>query len=292
MTGKRALLWVMALAMIASAGPAMAQIGKKMPAGWKQVGAVEGLLGDQWCEKQTRYCKAWAQQGDLDYVDPIVKNLDASFLENQRFMGFAARGPLEFYFFPITDPAHTHKKFAARLGQSTRAAGVALSGTQTCVVNLGSQRHAELYAPWEVESTCRHEMNHLFAFQIRGADRMNSWGWLYEALAERVEDTVRPASTRLNLDSMKEFMKGYTAKDASWRALVGERNRDDLEQYRDYEKLLSSIVFFMEGKYGQGAVAKLMNASRTKDLEDAFVTAFGKGTVALEQEWKAFYGIR
>ena len=272
-------------------GDTWAQIGNSTR-GWQKLGAVEGLLGDDWYFKKTRYCDAWASGQDLAYIEPIIKGLDASYQANIRYMGFAPRGRLKFYFFPMVAPAHTHPKFARRLSRHTRSSGVALSGTGSCVINLGSQRNATAFRPWEVESTCRHEMNHLFAFQIRGQDRNNSWGWLFEALAERIEETVLPRSAQMDIPGMKIYMRNYTAQDSSWEALVNERNRDDLEQYRDYEKLLASIVFFFEGRYGQGAVAKLMRNARGKDLEDAFVAAFGKDSETLEQEWKNFYGIR
>ena len=266
---------------------------KRTPQGWKEVGKVQGLTGEGWYYKKTRYCEAWAKYEDLTYIEQVVKGLDASYQANARYMGFSAPGPLQFYFCPMTEPAHTQPKFRSRLGYGfTRAAGVALGGTRMCVINLGSQRHGEPFAPWEVEATCRHEMNHLFAFSIKGSDRFNSWGWLYEALAERIENTVLPPGSSLDLPGMKTYMKGYSAQDASWSALVNERNRDDLEQYRDYEKLLASIIFFMEGKYGNNAVAKLMRSARGKDLEEGLESAFGKGSKELEKEWKAFYGIR
>lgn len=281
-----ALLFTLALSV---AAPAQF---KRTPQGWKEVGQVQGLTGDGWYYKKTRYCEAWAKFEDLNYIEQVVTGLDASYQANHRYMGFTPPGPLQFYFCPMTEPGHTQPKFRSRLARHTRAAGVALGGTRMCVVNLGSQRHAEPYAPWEIEATCRHEMNHLFAFTIQGSDRHNSWGWLFEALAERIENTVLPPGASLDLAGMKTYMRGYSAQDASWAALVSERNNDQLEQYRDYEKLLASIIFFMEGKYGTNAVAKLMKASRGKDLEEGLVGAFGKGSKELEQEWKTFYGIR
>ncbi|MEW6280859.1 MAG: hypothetical protein AB1758_19750 [Candidatus Eremiobacterota bacterium] len=283
----RLLTWLLILLAAGSLG-----LGGKVPPGWKKLGGQEGLLGDDWYTKRTTHTVSFAREGDLAYVDEVVKGLEESYRVNRDFLGFAPSGTLEFYFFPMTEPAHTHPRFQARLAGRTRAAGVALGGTNTCVVNLGSQRHSQPYAPWEVAETTRHEMNHLFVYQVRSGDRLNSWGWLFEALAEFVENTVKPPSARLDLASVKTFLKGYQAVDANWQALLRERDADDQEQYRDYEKLLSSIIFFMQAKYGKDAIPRLMSNVRGRDLEDALQATFGQGAAGLEKEWKAFYGIK
>ncbi len=262
------------------------------PTDWKDVGKVEGLLGEDWMTRNTGTCRVWARKGDLSIVKSIVEGLDASYEVNAAFMGVQPRVPMDFYFFPMENPAHTQPKFAQQLTQRTRFAGIALSHINTALMNLGNARFSRLYEPWIVEETCRHEMNHLFAFSVRGSDRLNAWGWMKEALAEYIENTVKPASSRIDLPAMQSFMQGYRAADANFAALLAERDADDQEQYRDYEKLLASIVFFMREKYGSDCIARLMKASQGKDMGDALVEVCGKDAKGVEADWKAFYGVK
>ncbi|HIB64421.1 MAG TPA: hypothetical protein EYO33_04735 [Phycisphaerales bacterium] len=262
---------------------------RRPPEGWTKVGKVDGLLGDDWYTKKTRYCLAYVSGDDLDYVIPVVDGLDSSYDVNARFVGFRAAGPLEFYFFPMTDPAHTHPKFRSRIGNASKFAGLALSGTKMCLVNLGSQQHARPYPTWEVEGTSRHEMNHLFAFQrIYGGE----WSWFLEAIAENIEQTVLPAGSRMGVNEYRQYLKGYRSKDASWAALTAERNNNDVDSYRDFGDLLSSIVSFMTAKYGNDAVAKVLKAAPGKSVDEALKEVFNKDAKQLEAEWKTFYGIR
>jgi hypothetical protein len=268
-------------------GPLLAE-RRRTPAGWTKLGKVEGLLGDDWYSKKTRTCIAYVSGVDLDYVLPIVDGLDASYDVNARFMGFSARGPLEFYFFPMTDPGHLHPKFSARLRGYTKFAGLALSGTKMCLVNLGSQKNARPYTPWEVEATARHEMNHLFAFQ---KIRQGGWSWFLEAIAENIEQTVLPASARMGVNDYKKYLKGFQSEQ-SWVQLVNERNNDNVDSYRDFGELLSSVVSFLTAKYGDDAVAKVLRAAPGKTVDQALQQAFNKNSQQLEKEWKQFYGIR
>ncbi len=262
---------------------------RRAPAGWTALGTVEGLNGDDWYAKTTRTCKAWVRAGDLEYIAPIVDGLDASYEANAAFMGFRATGPLEFYFFPMAEPAHTHPKFAARLSRSTRAAGVALSGTNICVVNLGSQQQATPYRPWELEATARHEMNHLFAFQR--VDRAG-WLWFLEAIAENIEQSVLPPTSQMGVEDYRAYLKGYYSPDASWAAMTAERNNDDVDSYRDFGNILSSIVSFIQAKYGRDAVARILREAPNRSVDEAMRAALNRSVSELETEWKQFYGIR
>lgn len=262
---------------------------RRTPPGWTKLGKVEGLLGDDWYSKKTRTCLAYVAGEDLDYVIPIVDGLDNSYEANAAFMGFRAGGPLEFYFFPMTQPGHTHPKFATRLRGYTKFAGLALSGTTTCLVNLGSQKNATPYTPWEVEATARHEMNHLFAFQ---RIHQPGWSWFLEAIAENIEQTVLPPSARMDVAGYKAYLNGYESKDASWAALTAERNNDSVDSYRDFGQLLSSVISFMTAKYGRDSVAKVLRAAPGKTVDEALKEVFNKDAQALEKEWKQFYGIR
>ncbi len=282
---KAALLLLLVAALIC---PAASQ-RKKAPSGWTVLGTVEGLNGDDWYTKKTRTCQAWVRGEDLDYIAPIVDGLDASYEANAAFMGFRAVGPLEFYFFPMSEPAHTHPKFASRLSRHTRAAGAALSGTNMCVVNLGSQQQATPYRPWEIEATCRHEMNHLFAFQR--VDRPG-WSWFLEAIAENIEQTVLPPTSQMKVNDYREYLRGYENKDSSWAALTDERNSDDVDSYRDFGNLLSSIVSFLQAKYGKDAIAKILRAAPGQSVDQAMQQALGRSVKDLEQEWKQFYGMK
>lgn len=280
------LLLTVLLAIFSS--PALAD-RRRTPKGWTKVGKVQGLLGDDWYTKKTRHCLAYVAGPDLDYVIPVVDGLDESYEVNARFMGYRARGPLEFYFFPMSDPAHTHPRWRARLGRSSKFAGLALSGTKVCLVNLGSQQHARPYPTWEVEATSRHEMNHLFAFQ---KIRSRGWSWFLEAIAENIEQTVLPSSSRMGVREYKKYLKGYRSQDASWAALTSERNNNDVDSYREFGELLSSIVSFMSAKYGDDAVAKVLRAAPGKSVDQALKQVFNKDSKQLEKEWKQFYGIR
>lgn len=263
------------------------------PRGWEAKGKVAGLLGDDWFTKKSSHTISYCRQADLPYVDEVVEGLEASYSTNSLFLGITPPlMPLEFYFCPMDQPAHMQPLFTPRLGGMTRFAGVALSGTKMCCVNLGNARLSQPYPPWQMAETARHEMNHLFAFHLKGQDRNNSWGWLYEALAETVEDTVKPKSSQMNLSAMKSFMRGYKAVDANWKAMVNERNAQDQEVYRDYEKLLMSIVMFLQDKYGPNCIPTLMKNCRGGDLEESFVKTFGVGTAELEKGWRDFYSIR
>lgn len=262
---------------------------RRAPKGWTKVGAVEGLLGDDWYTAKTRHCVAFAAGADLDYVAPIVDGLDRSYDVNADFVGFRARGPLEFYFFPMTDPPHLHPRFQRRVGRSSKFAGLALSGTKVCLINLGNQQQARPYSPWEVESTARHEMNHLFAFQ---KIRSRGWSWFLEAIAENIEQTVNPPSSQMDVNAYKRYLKGYRSQDASWAALTAERNNDNVEGYREFGDILSSVVSFMQTKYGSDSVAKVLRAAPGKTPDEAFKLVFNKDVAQLEAEWKKFYGIR
>ena len=270
-------------------------LGPRLPSGWKKVGKIDGLKGEDWYEKRSPNTLSVAREGELTYVEEVAKGLETSFQVNKAYMGFSPpKLPLVFFFFPMAEPAHTQPLFASQLRNSSRAMGVALGGTEVCVINTGNQRQGQPYAPWEVAETCRHEMNHLFAFQLKATDRLNSWGWLYEALAECVENTVKPPATRMNVASLRAFLRGYKAVDANWSALIAERNSsaNNTEAYRDYEQLLTSIILFLQEKYGKDAIARLMANVRGKDLEEAFSATYGLGASGLEQEWKKFYGIK
>lgn len=249
---------------------------------------MEGLLGDDWYTKKTTHCLAYVTGDDLDYLAPIVNSLDRSYETNARFMGFRARGPLEFYFFPMTEPAHTQPKFRARVGGMTKFAGLALSGTNICLVNLGSQKQARPFTPWEVESTACHEMNHLFAFQ---RIRQGGWSWFLEAIAENIEQSVLPASSRMDVDAYRKYLKGFNSKQ-SWAALTAERNDDNVDSYRDFGDLLSSVISFLTAKYGDDAVAKVIKAAPGKTVDQALKEVFNKDVQQLEAEWKQFYGIK
>lgn len=266
---------------------------QKLPAGWKRLGKVEGLLGEDWLEKRTANTLSFARQSDVPYVAHVVAGLEESFRVNREFMGYAPdKLPLEFYFFPMEQGAHFHPKFAARLRNATRAAGVALRGTNICVVNLGNPRESQPYPPWQLEQIARHEMNHLFAFPRVGLEP--AWGWWLEAMAEAAEDTVKPKKSQHTLASLKSFLKGTRAADVDFMQMVHERNNDQLEQYRDYEPLLVSIILYLQSQYGKDAVARVMAAAQVENrsLDKAFQSALGVSSSQLESGWRTFYGIR
>ena len=293
-----------ALVSMFLAGPVAAQapeprvhrefaLGEKIPRGWDKVGKVEGLLSEDWWTKKTGNTISFAREVDLPYVNEVVDGLEQSYSANRAFLGITPpQLPLEFYFCSMDQDASHQPKFHRWLGRANRFSGVALNGTKMCCVNLGNSRASRPYAPWEMAETARHEMNHLFAFQLGGRDRKNSWGWLYEALAHTIENTSKSSSAQLNPALIKSFMKGYRAVDASWAVLIRERDNQEQEQYRDYDKLLVSIIYFLQDSYGQNCIAKLMSNCRGKDLEDALVQTFGKGAAELETAWKNYYGIR
>jgi len=269
-------------------GPTLAD-RRRPPKGWTKVGQVEGLLGTDWYTSKTRTCLAYASGEDLEYVAPVVAGLDTSYEVNANFMGFRAQGPLEFYFFPMTEPAHTHPKFRSRVGNMSKFAGLALSGTKICLVNLGSQKNATPFTTWEIEATSRHEMNHLFAFQ---KIRTGGWSWFLEAIAENIEQTVLPPSSQMGVNEYKRLLKGYRSEDASWAALTAERNNNSVDSYRQFGEILSSIISFLSEKYGRDAVAKILRAAPGKSPDEAMKQVFNKDASQLEAEWKSFYGIR
>ena len=259
------------------------------PKGWVSVGKVEGLLGEDWYTKKTRTSMSWAREGDLVYLDPIVNTLDSSYETNARFMGYRATGPLNFYFFSMVEPAHLHPKFSPRVGRMSKFAGLALSGTDICLVNQGSQKDAAPFQPWEIEATACHEMNHLFAYQ---KVTQNGWSWFLEAIAENIEQSVLPKQSQMGVEDYRKYLKGYASKDASWAALTAERNNNDVDSYRDFGPLLSSVISFFQAKYGQDAIAKILRAAPGKTVDQALQAALGKNAVQLEVEWKQFYGIK
>ena len=264
------------------------------PTEWKELGTVPGLLGKDWQEKHTRYAQVYARKDDLRYLGEVVDMLDVSFEVNRDFMGVTPRTvPMRFYFFSLAEPAHMQPMFKDRLASRTRVMGVALYPSEDVVVNLGNWRTGAHFEPWEVEKVCRHEMNHLFMFRVRGSDRTGTWHWLGEALAHTIEDTVMPASSQLTLSELKTYMRGMSARDAGWQALIGDRDNDQLEQYRDYRQVLMSVVFYLRDKYGADAVRRLVVAAgQGRDIDDAFVEVTGKNVRDLEVDWRAYYGIR
>lgn len=279
----------------ATGGPSSAsdETSGAAPTAWRDIGTVSGLNGADWMEKRTRCAVVLARKGDLQYLGEVVDMLDPSFDINRDFMGVTPKGPMRFIFFSLDAPAHAQPGYATRLAARTRAAGVALSPENVVVVNLGNWRTGTHSEPWEVEKVCRHEMNHLFMFRVRGADRGNTWHWFAEALAHFIEDTVNPPSVRLTAAQIKAYMQGYPARDAGWQGLIGDRDNDALEQYRDYRKMLMSVIFFLQDRYGADVVRRLMlSVGQGRDIEDAFLTVTGKGAADLEAEWRVYYAIR
>lgn len=280
------LLGVLALGGVARAAA---------PSGWTRVGKVEGLLGEDWSTRKSANTLSYCRAADIPYMDSVAAGLEKSFAANRDFMGYVPSQllPLEFYFCPMDQPAFQQPKFARRLAGKTRFAGIALGGTNMCCCNMGDARLSRTYAPWEVDETCRHEMNHLFAFPRFDGDRGPNVHWWLEAMAHTVENTVKPRESQLTPTVMKEYMRGYKAVDANFQALIGDRDNDQLEQYRDYEKLLISVVFYLQEKFGRGAVAKIMaQQAVTGNLEQSFVGALGLSSTQMEQGWRTFYGIR
>lgn len=263
----------------------------RTPTDWRSVGAVEGLLGEDWCVRDTKTCRAWARKGDLAYLEEVLGSLDSAYEINARFMGLRAPVPLEFYFFPLSGPAHEQPKFARFTRSNTRFAGLAIAA-DVSLMNLGNWRTSRHFDPWEVSRVACHEMNHMFLRASGVEDRTGDWAWFAEALAGAIEDRVLPASRQSTVETAKLALRGYESVDADWRAMVSERNDDSLEQYRTYGTLLESIVFFMEGRFGKDAIARVVGAARTVPLDQAFQETFGKDVAALHADWKAFYGIR
>ncbi len=262
------------------------------PTDWRRVGAIPGLLGNDWMERYTTYTHDFARAGDVPYLRAVVDGLDESYQVNVAFMGVTPqRLPVTFYFFPMANPAHTQPRFAARLVNDTRFMGLAMP-EGIVLINLGNWRTSANYAPWDLEVVCRHELNHECRFSVHTPDRMGTWPWLDEALAHTIEDTARPAQSRLTMADIASFMRGYHFGDSSWQALIRDRNNDQLEQYRDYSKILVSVVFFLEARYGHDVVRHLVQTARTMDIEDAFIAVCGKGTRALLSDWKAFYHMK
>lgn len=267
--------------------------GGLSPTDWRELGKVPGLLGEDWMTRTTRTCQVWARKADCTYVDKIAAGLDESYDVNRSFMGIDIETPVKFYFFSMAEPAHKQPMFARRLANHTRFAGIAMGDINTCVINEGNPRTSNLYEPWTLDEVCRHEMNHIFAYRGIIADRLRTKGWFLEALAHTIEDTIRPPSTRLDQASLRAFMSNYKAADASFAALIQDRNNDNLEQYRDYDKILVSVVFYLQAKYGNDVIARVVRAtSQGQDLEDAFTQVCGKGVKSLEVEWREHYGVR
>lgn len=262
---------------------------EQTPTGWVHVGAIEGLLGDDWQVRDTKHCKAYARKGDLRYLEEVVGNLDRSYEINSRFMGFQARLPLTFYFFPLSDPGHTQPKFRADVGGMTRFAGIAI-GPHTCLVNLGNWRSSSHFDPWYVSQVANHELNHMFLFQA-GFRTTGDWDWFAEALAESIESRILPPARHQDVNTMKSFLRGYRSNE-TWVQLVRERDDNNVESYRAFGDLLASIVFFMQAKYGEDAIARVLKAGKGRTLEQTFMAVFGCDIADLQDEWRAFYGIR
>lgn len=262
---------------------------EQTPTGWVHVGEVEGLLGNDWQVRDTKYCKAYARKGDLRYLEEVVGNLDRSYLINSRFMGFGAKLPLTFYFFSLSDPGHTQPKFRAAVGGMTKFAGMAI-GPNTCLVNLGNWRSSSHFDPWYVSQVANHELNHMFLFQA-GFRATGDWEWFAEALAESIESQILPPSRHQDVNTMKSFLRGYRSNE-SWMQLVRERDDNNVESYRSFGDLLASIVFFMQAKYGSDAIPRVLKAGKGRTLEQAFMAVFGCDIADLQDEWRAFYGIR
>lgn len=261
------------------------------PTSWRPVGPQEGLLGDDWYQRDTRYCRAWARKGDLPYLEEVLASLDPAWEINSRFMGFQPKRVLEFYFFGLAEPGQRQPRFASVAQGHSRFAGLAL-GPSLCLVNLGNPRTSNHFEPWDVARVACHEMNHMFLSNLRIRDRAGDRSWLAEALAHTVEDRVLPPSAQADEASLKAALRGYRDVDEDWQTLVRERDDDTLENYRQYGLLLSSIIYFLQGRYGKDAVPRLMRATRPGTLDAAFEEAFGKDLRTLHQEWKDFYGIR
>ncbi len=265
--------------------------GARKPAAWQTVGSIQGLDGQDWRVRDTQYCRVWARQGDLAYVEEFVGELDRAYALNARFMGVRAVVPINFYCFPLSSPAHLQPRFAGQVAGWTRFAGLAV-GDDLCLINLGDWRGSYHYEPWDVARTACHELNHMFFNSVDFSDPSGQRTWLAEALAAAVEDRLLPTGRQRTLESVRLALKGYHSADVDWRALVAERNNDELEQYRTYGTLLASIVYFFEARFGSDAVARLLQAARGASLDEAFVVAFGRDVPALHEEWRGFYRIR
>ncbi len=255
------------------------------------MGSQQGLEGDDWLVRDTRYCRVWARKGDRAYVEEFLADLDRAYALNVAFMGGQAAVPINFYCFPMASPAHRQPRFAATVAGRTRFAGLAV-GRDLCLINLGDWRDSLHFEPWDVAQTACHELNHMFFNNVSFRDPSGHRTWLAEALATAVQDRLMPAGRRRTLESVRLALKGYRSVDPDWRFLVKERDNEDLEQYRTYDTLLASVVYFFEARFGHDAVARLLRSARGGSLDEAFVATFGRDVPALHEEWKAFYGIR
>ncbi|MGI5843647.1 MAG: tetratricopeptide repeat protein [Candidatus Xenobium sp.] len=259
------------------------------PSSWRRVGAVQGLLGEDWYVRSTRYSRVWARHADREYVKEFVDNLDRAYEINVDFMGTRAGTPINFYCFSMDSPAHRQPRFAG-LGV-TRYLGMAVD-RDTCLMNLSNWRTSQHIEPWELTRVACHELNHIFLHNLNLRSTFDNLTWFAEALAYSIEDRVLPVSQQRSLETMRLALRGYTSVDEDWRALVAERDTDEYEQYRTYDVLLASIISFLQASYGPDAVPRILRAARNSTLEEGFQAALGRDVPTLHREWKTFYRIR
>ncbi len=255
---------------------------------WRRVGAVQGLLGEDWYVRGTRHGRVWARHADREYLREFVESLDRAYDINAKFMGTRAVTPINFYCFSLDSPAHRQPRFAG-LGP-TRYLGLAV-GRDTCLLNLGDWRTSRHLQPWEMTRVACHELNHMFLHALNLRSTSGNLTWFAEALAHWVEDRVLPASRQRSLETMRVALRGYTSVDEDWRAMVAERDTDEYEQYRTYGVLLASITSFLQASYGPDAVPRILRAAQESTLEEGIQSALGRDVPTLHREWKAFYGI-
>ncbi len=277
-----------ALEALNRARPAQQEAPSQTSSSWRHVGAVQGLLGEDWHVRSTRYCRVWARNADRAYVREFVESLDQAYEINAAFMGTRTATPIDFYCFSLESPGHRQPRFAG-LGP-TRYLGLAV-GKDTCLLNLGDWRTSRHLEPWEMTRVACHELNHMFLHGLNLRSSSGNLTWFAEALAHSIEDRVLPASRQRTLETIRLALRGYTSVDEDWRAMVAERDHDDYEQYRTYGVLLASITSFLQARYGQDAVPRILRAARESTLEEGFQAALGRDVPTLHREWKAFYGI-
>ncbi len=263
------------------------------PRGWAKVGAIDGLLGDDWFEKKTTHTRCYAKEVDLDYVDQVVVKLDSYYQVNATQLGFRAQGPFNFYFCPMSEPGSAQPKFRRAGGGNPNSLGFAIKGTKDCVINLGLATYARQSTVYDMQVTSCHEMNHLFMFQVPYQDYSMDMEWFLEGLAHAAEESAKPYSARMDPGSMKRFLKGFQVPYRDFIELVQERNAPDNYNSTAYGQYLRSIIYFIEGRYGKGKIAALVRALPGRSLMSCLQSELGvKSAEELFQEWKKYYAMK
>jgi hypothetical protein len=213
--------------------------------------------------------------GDATFAQKALAMGENGISKSAKFLGVTETTPIDFFVYATQQP------FYDALGPGTRenVGGLANTVTRTLFA---------LIAPTDLgyaSTVVPHELTHVVFDDGTDNPYHSPPRWLNEGIAVYLSQGFDSDDRRLVSDAAKS----KTLMPLS--ALTGQFPTTANRFYLAYAESVSAVSY-MVGKYGQPAFQKLMIAYRGGASDDeAFTTAFGVDTAAINKAWLATNGI-